>query len=230
MRRSRAHLPSPALVLASVALAVALGGAAWAAIPTAEGVIHGCYNKRSGQLRVINTAAHARCGRKEAELNWEEFGPPGPRGGGGARGATGPAGPTGPQGPSNAYAASQSGSLALSGTAKSVLSSSLPAGKYVLSASVKITNTNEGAGEPSEQATCAIKAVPALSSTPEASATVPSVNRSEASETVPLDGTLSLSAPETLELSCMQVSSAPDATTASQAQIDAVQVADLEGS
>jgi hypothetical protein len=225
MRRIRVCPPSPALVLASAALAVALGGAAWAAIPTAEGVIHGCYNKRSGQLRVIDTATHAKCGRREAELNWEEIGPPGPRGGGGARGATGPPGPTGPEGPSNAYVASQSGPATLSGTARGVLTLSLPAGKYVLSASVRIADEATETGV----ATCAIKGLPGPP-TPEATATVQHVSGIQASETVPLDGAATLTAPATVELSCTQLSGTGSATTASQAQIDAVQVANLEGS
>jgi hypothetical protein len=226
MRRILSHRPSPALALCTLALFAALGAVAWAAIPGPEAIIHGCYRKRGGALRVINTADHAKCGHKEAELNWEEIGPRGPRGATGSRGATGPAGATGPRGPSNAYATSQSASLTLSGSAGEILSLTVPAGDYVLDASVKIAN-EDATGEATEEATCVLKGVP--SPPPEASATVPYVSGSTpASETVPLDGAVSLSAPATLELSCMQLTAGPGPTVASQARIEAVQVASLE--
>ena len=51
--------PSPALVVAIVALVVALAGVAYATIPDSGGVIHGCYLKAVGSLRVIDpTSQH----------------------------------------------------------------------------------------------------------------------------------------------------------------------------
>jgi hypothetical protein len=110
-------------VIAGLALA---GGVAYATIPDAGGMIHGCYGKDNGRLRVIDTALGggaqdengqnngqngselAACTENEAALNWNQVGPKGdtgptgpagPQGPKGDTGAAGPAGPAGPQGP-----------------------------------------------------------------------------------------------------------------------------------
>jgi hypothetical protein len=94
-------------VAASVALFAALGGGAYAAvsgIPGPGGVIHGCYQKHRGNLRLV--PAGRRCGRSELPIAFSETGPQGStgprgrRGSTGAKGATGATGSTGPQGPS----------------------------------------------------------------------------------------------------------------------------------
>src|SRR6266446_3184012 len=80
-----------------------LGGIAYASIPDAAGIIHGCYST-SGALRVIDTALGQVCSGTEHALNWNQTGPTGPTGPTGATGATGVQGPkgdtgaTGPQG------------------------------------------------------------------------------------------------------------------------------------
>jgi hypothetical protein len=85
-------------VLVSVAaLTVALGGVAYATIPDSSGVIHGCYQKNVGNLRVINSPSHG-CRPSEVALNWNQTGPTGATGATGTAGATGSQGPTGPQG------------------------------------------------------------------------------------------------------------------------------------
>jgi len=48
-----------AVVIAGVSFAAVLGGVAYAVIPGAGGVINGCYNLKSGVLRVIDDAAPA---------------------------------------------------------------------------------------------------------------------------------------------------------------------------
>jgi hypothetical protein len=99
----KAHLP----VVAAVA-ALALGGAAYAAIPGSDGVVHGCYAKSGGALRVID-ASVTNCKSGETSLNWNQkgstgaqgpAGPQGPKGdpGAGSRGPTGPSGPAGQTG------------------------------------------------------------------------------------------------------------------------------------
>src|SRR5689334_15302437 len=50
------------------------GGVAWAAVPDANGVIHGCRNTSTGALRVIDTAAGQTCTASEAALNWGQRG------------------------------------------------------------------------------------------------------------------------------------------------------------
>ncbi|MCW3022572.1 MAG: Collagen triple helix repeat protein [Conexibacter sp.] len=87
-------------VVASVALFLALGGGAYAAvsgIPGKDGRIHGCYNTSSGALRVL--AEGRSCTRHENALAWNEQGPRGETGARGATGATGATGPVGPAGP-----------------------------------------------------------------------------------------------------------------------------------
>ena len=100
LRRFR---PSPALLVAVVALCVSLGGVAWATIPDSSGVIHGCYIPKVGVLRVIDTGAKPaeKCVTSlgEVPLNWNQTGPAGPAGATGPQGRQGDTGPQGPRGP-----------------------------------------------------------------------------------------------------------------------------------
>ena len=101
----------PALALVGVLAAVGVG---YAAIPSADGVIHGCYNASSnpsGQLRVIDVEGGAKCAKNERALDFNQQGPkgdkgdPGPQGPQGVPGAQGPAGPTGATGPAGSVGA-----------------------------------------------------------------------------------------------------------------------------
>jgi hypothetical protein len=74
-------------LLAAVA-AASLAGTAYATIPGGDGVIHGCYAKSGGTLRVID-ASVTNCKSGETALNWSQQGQPGPQG---------EPGPPGPQG------------------------------------------------------------------------------------------------------------------------------------
>jgi hypothetical protein len=80
------------LIAAAVGGAVVtalVGGIAWASIPDSAGVIHGCYAKKGGMLRVLDTGQS--CDPKtELALDWSQKGP---------KGDTGNTGPTGPPGP-----------------------------------------------------------------------------------------------------------------------------------
>lgn len=91
--------PSPAMVVAVTALVLGLGGAAYAAIPDGTGVIHGCYQKSTGKLRVIDTDQDQTCHPSEVSLSWSQTGPQGPQGATGPQGPAGPVGPAGPAGP-----------------------------------------------------------------------------------------------------------------------------------
>jgi hypothetical protein len=73
MKRIRKHRPSPATGIALAALIVALGGAAFAAIPGSDGTIHACYQQRSGNLRVVESTD--ACRSRERPLNWNQRGP-----------------------------------------------------------------------------------------------------------------------------------------------------------
>jgi hypothetical protein len=76
---------------------------AYASIPDSAGVIHGCYQKNNGQLRVIDPAVSS-CSPSETALQWSQIGPQGPAGPQGPEGPAGPQGPAGPEGPSGSTA------------------------------------------------------------------------------------------------------------------------------
>src|SRR5215467_3897974 len=71
---------------AAVAVAVTGGAIAYASIPDANGVIHGCYTVKGGSLRVIDTAKGQTCLTGQHSLNWNQKGPQGPPGPAGVSG------------------------------------------------------------------------------------------------------------------------------------------------
>ncbi len=87
------------MLLAAIAVLAVAGSVAYATIPDSGGVIHGCYLKAIGSLRVIDPSAGQRCAGVEKAIQWNQTGPQGPQGTPGTNGAAGPAGPTGPAGP-----------------------------------------------------------------------------------------------------------------------------------
>ena len=86
------------MLLASVALLALAGGIAYAQIPDTNGVIHGCYTKSTGAIRIIDDGV-TTCKQGETSLNWNQKGAQGPIGPAGPAGTQGPAGPTGEPGP-----------------------------------------------------------------------------------------------------------------------------------
>jgi len=64
------------LALAGALAALVAASIGWAAIPDDGGVIHGCYKKDSGALRVYDTGASPvkSCTTKEAPLDWNQQG------------------------------------------------------------------------------------------------------------------------------------------------------------
>jgi hypothetical protein len=90
-----------AVVAVGVAALLVGGGVAFATIPGSGGAISGCYAKKDGALRVIDSGAVCKLG--ENALTWNQTGPQGatgPAGPQGPKGDTGPQGPQGPPGPS----------------------------------------------------------------------------------------------------------------------------------
>lgn len=87
------------------AVVLVLGIIAFASIPDSNGVVHGCYKKSGGTLRVIDDATSQCDPRAEIPLIWNQTGPQGPQGPAGPQGPqglqglTGPQGPAGPEGP-----------------------------------------------------------------------------------------------------------------------------------
>lgn len=104
--RTRARIMLAGLVLG----ALLAGGVGWAAIPSADGTIEGCYrtstDDQKGQLRVVEDPAS--CRSNELAIQWSregqrgDTGPQGIRGPQGEAGATGPAGPKGDKGDTGA--------------------------------------------------------------------------------------------------------------------------------
>ncbi len=70
--RSLARRASPATVIALIALVIALGSSAYAAIPSSDGNINACYNKKTGTLRVIDPSQGQSCTSAENSLSWKD--------------------------------------------------------------------------------------------------------------------------------------------------------------
>ncbi len=87
-------------VLAIVGVPLTVGGVAMAGIPGSSNEITGCYDVKSGALRVIDAEAGQSCiPRRETPVGWNQKGPQGATGPQGAPGSTGAPGAQGPQGP-----------------------------------------------------------------------------------------------------------------------------------
>ncbi|MDQ1687241.1 MAG: hypothetical protein QOK42_216 [Frankiaceae bacterium] len=125
-----------ATVVAMGAGVAMLGAVAlsWAQIPGPDGVIHSCYTRSSGAIRILDSTQ--TCSSKETSLNWNQSGPVGPTGPKGDAGATGasgtagtpgaagtpgPAGPAGPKGDTGAPGQQGPAGPAAKGTVGGVL-------------------------------------------------------------------------------------------------------------
>ncbi len=91
------------VIVGTIVIGLGAASTAWAMIPDQGGVIHGCYTKFRGIVRVIDTAKGEKCSTKaETAIAWNqkgERGDPGPAGPNGAVGPAGPKGEVGPRGP-----------------------------------------------------------------------------------------------------------------------------------
>jgi hypothetical protein len=137
MRLSKRFRASPALVVASLALLVALGGTAFATVAAT------LPTNSVGSPQVVNASL------KRVDIQPGVKGPRGPRGAVGARGPTGNAGPNGaagpagtagaagPIGPTDAYARFVNGPIVVPASLTTLANLAIPqAGKYVLFAKV----------------------------------------------------------------------------------------------
>lgn len=91
---------STRIAITCFAFAVLLGGVASGAsrtgIPNQRGVFSGCYDERTGSLRLV--PGNVRCRASESRATWNRQGQRGAIGPVGPQGAVGPQGPQGPQG------------------------------------------------------------------------------------------------------------------------------------
>ncbi len=84
-----ATLPRRALFLvAGIGAGLAVSAVALATIPDSGGVIHACYKKSGGALRVIDDSV-TNCAGSETSLNWNVAGQQGPQGPQGQPGVSG---------------------------------------------------------------------------------------------------------------------------------------------
>ena len=125
----KGKLIKPALVALAIVGALVVGGIAYATIPDAGGVIHGCYQKNQGTLRVIDTDKAQTCASSESPLNWSQ---------------TGQQGPPGPTGPSDIWSVDgyNAGlkSLPFQTPVDLATTSTLPAGSYFVQAETEAEN------------------------------------------------------------------------------------------
>src|SRR5690348_1712174 len=116
------------------------GGVAYASIPDSSGVVHACYLKSGGALRVIDNTV-ADCKSNETALSWSQTGPKGASGArgptgangtNGTNGAPGPPGAAGTSGAAHAYFATNSRVIDGQGENEQrfVTLANLPAGSY----------------------------------------------------------------------------------------------------
>lgn len=149
-----------------LALALGAGSVAYAAIPGSDGVIHGCYDNSTGQVRLTDPARGKpkSCSNSETAISWNQTGPQGPAGPAGPQGATGPqgapgpkgdqgetgdtgaTGPAGPAGTSKGYFKYVGRADAPQGFYSTVASLSLPAGHFI----VNVTAIGAGDGSDDE--------------------------------------------------------------------------------
>ena len=97
--------------MGALALTAVAAGVAWAAIPGSSGRIDGCYERRTGLLRVIDRAAGRPCLAIENPISWNAQGPPGEPGPNGDQGERGEKGEPGDPGPSEARMREQVGDV-----------------------------------------------------------------------------------------------------------------------
>jgi len=145
MRRIRNLRPSPAIVIAVIALFVAMGGSTYAAVNLPANSI-GTKHLKNGAVTALKVkkgsllASNFKAGQlpKGPQGDAGPTGPPGPKGDTGSTGPQGPQGDpgaTGPMGPSNAWiiGGSETGSTGVI---------NLTAGHYILNYSATIDNSN----------------------------------------------------------------------------------------
>jgi hypothetical protein len=119
--------PSPAMLVASIALLVALGGTSWAAVTLApRSVSNAALKTGAVNSRVIADRSVQNVDLAAGVIKKGPSGPVGPSG------QTGAAGPSGPAGPSDAYSRFLNGPIVVPTTSTTLSSLSIPAaGKYV---------------------------------------------------------------------------------------------------
>lgn len=133
-------------------MALLIAAITYGSIPGPNGVITGCYNAVSGNLRLIDSSV-TTCKTGETKLTWSQTGPQGPAGTPGAPGAPGQPGepgPPGPAGPSHAYFTTgdpRNPVVTLTqSTTTPIAQLTVPAGSYIIDAKVVVTGNGTATG------------------------------------------------------------------------------------
>jgi len=184
----------PAFVGLAIVGALVVGGIAYANIPDAGGVIHGCYNKTQGSLRVIDSEKGQACTNGESPLNWSQTGP---------QGIQGPKGPTGPTGPSDVWTVDGYGAPDVGvGAAPETLATTptLPAGSYLVQAETSLENGTA-------------TAMDYVCDLVDSEANTYSEERATGSSwlTLPVQAVVTLASPDTISFECQGTSSPSEA-------------------
>jgi hypothetical protein len=178
------NLTQRKMVIAGAAL-ILLGALAYATIPDTNGIIHGCYKKSGGTLRVIDDTVSQCDSRAEIPIQWSQ---------------TGPQGPAGPAGYSLATSATSEGVHLPPGQFTQILSKDLPAGNWVISASAIVDYDGATANPNLFLTSCQLRsggtAIGIASDWGSESAT------ELVSRTLPLNGIATLSEPGTVSVWC----------------------------
>ncbi len=85
-------------VLCLLTVGAVAGMTAYASIPSNDGILTACFERRTGLLRLIDGAL-TTCTAYESQISWNLRGPIGPQGMSGTPGVAGAVGPVGPEGP-----------------------------------------------------------------------------------------------------------------------------------
>jgi hypothetical protein len=144
------RLGGPGVVLGVIVAVIALGGGAYAATRGGS-KITACVHRSGGGLYKAR-----RCARRDKKLSWNVVGPrgvAGPRGAAGSHGSSGATGPigltgnTGADGVGPGYVASAGDQMAVFIDSRTtVLSKTLPAGSYIVTATVGMLGASGSAG------------------------------------------------------------------------------------
>ena len=84
------------IVISALAVAAFVSMGVADAVTTSNNVIHGCYAKSDGKVRILRSGQ--QCNSNEYAVQWNEQGPAGMTGDTGPQGPAGKNGKTGPQG------------------------------------------------------------------------------------------------------------------------------------
>jgi hypothetical protein len=216
-----------AMIVPAVLLATGLASQGHAT--TASAVIYACKNLQNGSLRVV--ASTRDCRHNEAPLSWNQGGQPGaqgPQGPAGPQGIPGPQGVPGPAGASGvtgpAYYTANGEPTTLGPTYSSILHLNVPAGSYVVNASVLVNNL----GVSRVPVLCALASAAGSSvfSAVQLENEVPQTEGRASAATLPVGFATTLLAAGRIDLMCLSNTGPGGATAeASQRQMTAVTVA-----